>query len=518
MLLPALGSFGLWEPWEPRYAEAAREMREQGSLHPADPPLTYAGILLGSLLFGTTETGARVGGALLALVALATVHYAVARLRGRRAGLLSALVLGSCPLFYFLARQAMPEAYLMTTVGMSLLFFCLALEDGDRRGVHCALGGLALALALLARGPLLAAAGVVAPLAIYGLTQLAGGGAPRRSSAWRSIALAALVALAVAGSWYAAAWFQEGAPHDVLLRVQPTPDGDADRGGFDDYLRGWIFGFFPWSCLLPLALTAGWEREPQRRPSLEICLVLSAAVAFVVVSVPQAKFAQALAPVVIPVAVLAGLTLDRILDNPSVAGARLSFAVAAIFYLPAMVDLLRKRGVRHLLRSFTGESDVPRDFKAAPYFVALLGLFVLILLVSIVLRSRILVWALALLATLLAGHNAWRLVPALSANMTMKNLCAAWKAQGELGAPLGFYGPERPGARFYSAGRLLPIANPREFAAHLAPGRAAFAIVDQDLLVAADRSYREEFTGARLHLIDRSHADYVLVGNRKPVE
>lgn len=530
VLLPALGSFGLWEPWEPRYAEAAREMRERGSLfvpltgdeiRPADPPLTYEGILLGSLLFGTTETGARIGGAILALVTLWTVHYAVARLRGRRAGLLAALVCGSCPLFYFLARQAMPEAYLMTTAGMSLLFFCLALDDDDRRGLHCALGGLGLALALLARGPLVAAAAVVAPLAIYGLPRLFAVPSPRRSAVWRSIALAALVVLAVAGPWYAGLLIQHGAPHDFLLRVQPTPDSEADHGGFGDYLRGWIFGFFPWSCLLPLALTSlagAWERGPIQRYGFEICLWLSATAAFVVISVPSAKFAQALAPVVIPVAVLAGLTLDRMLDNPSVVGARLSFAVAAIFYLPVMVDLLRERGLRYLLRAFAGESDVPRDFTAAPYFVALLALFALILLGSILVRSRILACALVLPATLLAGYNAWTLVPALSGNMTMKSLCAAWKAQGELGAPLGFYGPERPGARFYAEGRLLPIANPREFSAHLAPGRPAFCIVDQELLVVADRSYREEFAGQRLYLIDRSHADYVLVGNRKPPE
>ena len=32
LLLPRLGAFGLWDPWEPKYAQSAREMLERGTL------------------------------------------------------------------------------------------------------------------------------------------------------------------------------------------------------------------------------------------------------------------------------------------------------------------------------------------------------------------------------------------------------------------------------------------------------------------------------------------------------
>ena len=36
ILLPNLGEYGFWDPWEPKYAEASREMIERA--HLTDPP------------------------------------------------------------------------------------------------------------------------------------------------------------------------------------------------------------------------------------------------------------------------------------------------------------------------------------------------------------------------------------------------------------------------------------------------------------------------------------------------
>ncbi len=165
VLLPELGQFGFWDPWEPKYAEAAREMAERDSyvvpyyrdaVRLTKPILVYWGILLGSALFGLDEFGARIVGVGFALASMAGVFYAVSLLRGRRAGLLAALVLATLPQFYFISRQAMPDVYLFTTLGTGLLFLALGLFGPDRRRTpHFVIAYVGFALALLAKGPVI---------------------------------------------------------------------------------------------------------------------------------------------------------------------------------------------------------------------------------------------------------------------------------------------------------------------------------------------------------------------------
>jgi 4-amino-4-deoxy-L-arabinose transferase-like glycosyltransferase len=177
VLVPKLGSFGLWDPWEPKYVESAREMIERDSyivpyyreeVRLTKPILVYWGVLAGASIFGLNEFGARIGGVCLALVTLAGVYYAVSRMRGRQAGLISALVLCTAPQFYFIARQAMPDVYLFSSVGMCLLFFCLGLYGAEeRRNVHFGISYACLALAVLAKGPFIIGTLFLTTLAIF---------------------------------------------------------------------------------------------------------------------------------------------------------------------------------------------------------------------------------------------------------------------------------------------------------------------------------------------------------------
>ena len=177
VLLPKLGQYGFWDPWEPKYAESAREMSERGSyivpyyrdeVRLTKPILAYWGILAGTAVFGVNELGARIGGVCMALATMAGVYYAVSRLRGRRAGLIAALVLGTAPQFYFIARQAMPDPYLMASLGLSLLFFCLALFQPDRRrNLHFNLCYACISIAVLAKGPVIIGAVFLATLALW---------------------------------------------------------------------------------------------------------------------------------------------------------------------------------------------------------------------------------------------------------------------------------------------------------------------------------------------------------------
>lgn len=529
VLLRGLGSFGLWDPWEPLHAEAARELAARGWFAGvAEPPLADWGILLGSALFGRTELGVRFVGALAALVSMLALCYAVGRLCGRRAGLLAALVLGSSPLFYFLARQATPDIYRATATGVSLLFCGLAIFHRDeRRLLHGGIGGAGLALALVSSGALLAVAAVLVPLAVYGLSRAGSEGAvpeaaPARIAAppgsktilARIVLLAAVLALAAAGAWYAAVLVRHGDP-GVLTALQPAPQVDDQPGGFEYYLRGWIFGFFPWSCLWPAALVllvSAWDRDSTNRGP-ELYLALSCACTFAVINFPNDRFPQALAPVVIPGAALLGITIDRLLRSTSAAGTRLAWGVAAMLYLPPMIDLARERGFRYLLGTFTTLREVPRVFDPGVLFIALLAAMALILLASILFPSRFLVGALAGAAVLLAGHDAGTLVPRLTNEKSMKGVFEPWRALDTGDAPIGFYGDLTPGVRFYAGPRLRPLADEPAFMTHMHPSHPAFAVVENERLLQVDRPYRRRYPGHRLYVVARSHSEYILLAN-----
>ena len=177
ILLPQISEFGFWDPWEPKYAESAREMLEKDSyvvpyyrddVRLTKPILVYWGILAGSAIFGLNELGARFGGLCLALASMLGVFYAVSLLRGRQAGLIAALVLGTAPQFYFISRQVMPDVYLFTTLGSCMLFFALGLFGPDRRrNVHFVVSYTCFALAILAKGPMIAAAVGFGTLGVY---------------------------------------------------------------------------------------------------------------------------------------------------------------------------------------------------------------------------------------------------------------------------------------------------------------------------------------------------------------
>src|SRR5688572_1536089 len=123
IFLPYLGAVGLWDPWETHYGEVARQMVVRGDLvHPywergwffSKPPLTMwlsvpalwltGADALDGVLSRYTEWGMRLPFALLAILAVTGLAYAVTRLASRVAGLVAGLSLATMPLFFFVAR------------------------------------------------------------------------------------------------------------------------------------------------------------------------------------------------------------------------------------------------------------------------------------------------------------------------------------------------------------------------------------------------------------------------------
>lgn len=298
LCLTRLGAFGLWDPWELKIAERARQMADAGTLldptagkglsdAPVVAPFLQA---LGVKLLGPTELGVRLFGALAAIGALMATYWAGTGLFRRRAALLAVLTLGSTATFALSARQLVSNMPLIAALALALggLGRFAWPWDGRRRWSHAAVGLGALLLGYGAGGALIGVALPVLALAATllvcarlpvrdaqtmaapetGITDgtdvLAAPGAgphvvagrsfgtstlhPRAYASWFFVLLAlaglALVVAALSG-------FVAGRYSPLLGGV---PRGGPPAHTFEQLIRELGFGLFPWSAVAFFAL------------------------------------------------------------------------------------------------------------------------------------------------------------------------------------------------------------------------------------------------------------------------
>lgn len=156
-----LGSFGLAETSEARYAEISMEMVKSGDyLHPTllgikhyhKPPLTYYITSLGYNIFGVNEYGARffLGIALLLQIYL-VYRIALLLYKDEKKAYASALIYTSLPIVLIASRNLTTDAFLATFILWSIYFwlqFKHLKKTGFLYGFFIVLG-----LAFLTKGP-----------------------------------------------------------------------------------------------------------------------------------------------------------------------------------------------------------------------------------------------------------------------------------------------------------------------------------------------------------------------------
>jgi len=166
-----LGSWGITETSEARYAQIAKEMIESGDfIHPTKmgiyhyhkPPLTYYITALGYTIFGINEFGARFFLSIALLVQLILVYKTSLLLfNDKKTSLLAAVLFFSTPLILASARNLTTDAYLNTFVMMAIYFWLRYLENKK----FFFLFYLSLSLGFFTKGPL-----VFIPILVFQLT------------------------------------------------------------------------------------------------------------------------------------------------------------------------------------------------------------------------------------------------------------------------------------------------------------------------------------------------------------
>ncbi|MCX5741138.1 MAG: glycosyltransferase family 39 protein, partial [Proteobacteria bacterium] len=163
-LVPGIDRYSLVDPWETHYGEVGRNMLVDNDFvltqwpgtnledqpnegFRSKPVLSFWLMAAGMKAVGVgahggysgemvesarTMVGIRLPFVLCGIAGLVLMWLMLARLVSRRLAWLALLVVGSCPFFCLMARQAIPDMPLAACVVGAIALFTLGVEDGDR--------------------------------------------------------------------------------------------------------------------------------------------------------------------------------------------------------------------------------------------------------------------------------------------------------------------------------------------------------------------------------------------------
>jgi 4-amino-4-deoxy-L-arabinose transferase-like glycosyltransferase len=332
-----LGSRELWSPDEGRYAEIPREMlatgdfltpRLNGVKYFEKPPLVYwleAGAIK---IFGLNEWALRLWPALFALFGCLAVYFVANGLYGRPAGLLSAGVLATSPLYDFMGDILTLDMPLTGELAVALCAFLAGIRapPGAARRLLFYTFYAFTAFAVLTKGLV----GLAIPAMVIGVWIVV----LNRWRVLREIHLPTglILFLAIAVPWHVLvaranpefAWFYF--VHEHLERYLTTIHKRYEPAWF--FVPVLLAGLYPWTVFLPAAVREAARGLWHRRAELgEVWfLLLWATLPFVFFSFSDSKLIPYVLPVWPPLALLLGRWLARVCREQAALG-RAEFVV-----------------------------------------------------------------------------------------------------------------------------------------------------------------------------------------------
>ena len=321
-----LNSYPLFTPDEGRYSEVAREMVATGDyITPRvngvaflDKPILYYWLQAAAIhLFGVKEWALRFFPVLAGILGCLMTYICGRQLFNRRTGLISALVLGTSPLYFGLAHYANLDLEVAVFVSCTLLCFITAVQrEGVIRSNFLFAAYFFSALAVLTKGLI----GIAFPSMIAGAWILLLG----RWTLLKKIRLPAglMIFLVMVLPWYSLV--QKANPeflHYFFVNQQITRFLSA--GEFNNKTPFWFYlpivliGFFPWTIFLAQALynqcRKAWQAPQQH--GTELFLLLWVVIIFLFFSIPRSKIIGYILPIFPALALLVGNYLSMVWEN-----------------------------------------------------------------------------------------------------------------------------------------------------------------------------------------------------------
>jgi len=387
-----LGDLGLTDRDEGSNAEAAREMLESGNwLYPtlngeprfAKPVLIYWLTATGYLAFGVNEFTARLPSALFATALIILQFAFLSRVRDSFIGLLGALILLLNIEMVAIGRLALTDSVLICFVMLSLFSFWLGLHEENGRRFFW-LFYIGMALGTLTKGPIGFMVPLIAVLPYLTVTrrwhQFRHNGFPVAGT---------LVFLILAVPWYAVMLWIHGTRYTASAQADTVGRFLTIIGGHGGtiffYVPVLLFGFFPWSAFLPVALyqvLKGWRefRRPHEdragartsnavawRPAnpheLEFFAALWLTTGFLFFSLSATRLPHYIGPLYPPAAILVCSYWKRAITDPLTPGINLAFKLLLVLgYLLGFALILSRflyyQFIDHVAKEFPVAAQV----------------------------------------------------------------------------------------------------------------------------------------------------------------
>ncbi len=315
-----LGAFALTDPDEVFYAQTAKEMVEKnewstpylyGKPQFEKPILFYWLVEASFKAFGISDFSARVPSAIMGLIGVIATYFLGAVLYGRRAGIISALIVATNVEYIMLARACVTDMALAVFILLGFLFFLYGYTS-KRRAAYI-VSSVSFALAVLTKGPI----GIVLPAAIVFLFL----GVKRDFGAVKEMPLAWMLFafLVVALPWYILMGVLHGKDfvgtfigfHNITRFLKPEHKTGAV---FYYYVPVLFGGFFPWSIFLPVALWESFKRAWKDK-GMHLFLAAWFSVFFIFFSVSSTRLPTYIFPAFMPLAVLMGSMWNELLEG-----------------------------------------------------------------------------------------------------------------------------------------------------------------------------------------------------------
>jgi 4-amino-4-deoxy-L-arabinose transferase-like glycosyltransferase len=368
-----LGSYGLWEPDEARYAEIPREMLASGNFliphlnyvpYIEKPPLLYWLTSLAFHFLGTNEFAARIVPALSALGGVVVTYWFARRAFDHRRAILAAAILVTSPIYASIAQVLTTDMLLTALLAAAFFSLFIQLREGGRCWIAAY---LAMAFAVLTKGPV----GIVLPV-ITAMLFLWWHSALRSGLAKLHPAAGLALVIAIAAPWFLLMAVK--LPGYIEFYVIGEHLRRAFVSGYSHpqplyfYLPVILGGMLPWTICFPLLLTDG-----TRGPTRSYCAIATAVV-LGLFSMAGAK----LIPYILPaLPLLAVLLADSILSAIQNRRALWGWRIRRGAFITALGPTLSIGGVACFVIAASASHFRAPDFALVRHIVLIAGAILL---------------------------------------------------------------------------------------------------------------------------------------------
>jgi len=307
----------LWNPCEDEYVLVNREMVEDGHwFYPTangqpysiKPPLfNWIGSLI-SVFYGEVNVfTSRLPSPFAALIVMFLIYYFGKYLFGPRAGLISAMVLATSPLYIRYAQWIQINMIATMLLSFTLVLFYIGYKEPRRRRWAYLLMYVAMGLGTLNMGPV----NLVMPVIVIGIYLFLVKDIKHISQL--RIGWGMLIYLLIVAPWYVAVSLKGGYANDLIITSNLTRFfGDFTHSKpFYHYIASTPPYFLPWSLFFPVAFYLCFSEKTREDRKLLLFPFVWTSSLFVFFSLSICKRSGYMLVIFPALALLVGYMLDR---------------------------------------------------------------------------------------------------------------------------------------------------------------------------------------------------------------